>query len=291
MARFEYHEPTSIAEAVQLAGHFGAESRFLAGGTDLILQLRRGHLSPRHLIALRRTPGLADLQQNGHVVLGPCVTHRSLAGAAGLRGELGALAEAASAIGGPQVRNVGTVGGNIVSASPAADLLPPLLALDASLSLISTAGERELPVERFLAGRGRTARRAEELLLRVTLPPLPPRSASAFLKAGWRKAMEVSVVCVAVRLTLDETLDRCREARIALGAVADQTVRAPAAERWLEDHPIESGSFGRAAQLALEAVDPISDPSASARFRRHLVVALVSRALGRCLDRVRGGTR
>ncbi len=287
MARFEYHEPASIAEAVQLATRFGAQGRFLAGGTDLVLQIQRGQLAPRHVIGLRGTPGLAGLEVNGRVVLGACVTHREVARVPGLGGGLAALSEAAAAIGGPQVRNVGTVGGNLVNASPAADLAPALLALDASVTLAGAAGARELPLERFLTGPGRTARRPEELLLRVTVPLPTPRSASAFLKAGWRKAMEVSVVSVAARLALDEALDRCVEARIALGAVAERTVRAHAAERALEGQPIEAASLRRAAELALEACDPVSDANASARFRRHLIVALVSRALARCLDRVR----
>jgi len=290
MTRFEYHEPTSVAEAVEMAARFGAEGRFLAGGTDLVLQIHRGVLAPCHVVGLHRVPGLAAIEANGRVVLGACVTYRAVERAPALTGPLRALADAAAVVGGPQVRNVATIGGNLVSASPTADLVPALLALDASVTLLGAGGERELPLERFLAGPGRTARRPEELLLRATVPPLPPRSAATFLKAGRRKAMEVSLACVAARLTLDAALERCLEARIALGAVADRTIRAPAAERSLEGQPVSGGPLARAAELALEACDPVTDPRASARFRRHLVVTMVSQALLRCIDRVRQTT-
>lgn len=290
MARFEYHEPTSIAEAVETAARFGAEGRFLAGGTDLILQIERGLLRPRHVISLRRTPGLTGLEVSDRVVVGACVTHREIARAGRLTGPFRALAEAAAAIGGPQVRNVATVGGNVVSASPAADLVPPLVALDAWVTLVGVAGERELPLERLISRPGGSGRRPEELLLRVAVPPPPPNSATAFLKAGRRRAMEVSIVSVASRLTLDAAREHCLEARIALGSVADRTIRAHAAERVLAGQPVGPREIARTAELALEACEPLNDARASAQFRRHLVVTMVSRALARCLDRVRGAT-
>jgi carbon-monoxide dehydrogenase medium subunit len=287
MVRFEYHEPTSIAEAVELAARFGAEGRFLAGGTDLILQIQNGHLAPRHLIGLQRTPGLASLAVNGEVRLGGLVTHRTLATSPALTGALRIVAEAAAAIGGPQVRNVGTLGGNLVSASPTADLVPPLIALDASVELLSAAGERGLPLERFVSRPGRAELGPGELLLRATAPPLPSHSAAAFLKAGRRKALDAAIVSVAVRLTLDASLERCLEVRIVLGGVAERVIRARAAERALDGQAIGAGPFARAAELAAESCDPVTDVRASARFRRHLVSTLVSRALARSYDRVK----
>ena len=285
--RFEYHQPRSLAEAVELAVRFGAEGRFLAGGTDLIVQIERGRLAPRHVIALGRVPGLADIEVNGRITLGAGVTHRAIEKTASFAGPLGCLIEGAEVIGGHQVRNVGTVGGNLVNASPAADLNPCLLALDGAVTLLGPGGERELPVEDFLLGPNQTARRPEELLTRVRLPGLPPRSATAFLKAGRRRAMEISVVCVAARLTLDASGERCLEARIALGAVAPTSVRTRAAERLLEGQPATAEVFRRAGLAAREACAPIDDVRASAGFRRHLVSVLVRRALERCADRAR----
>lgn len=287
MSRFEYHQPESVPDAVALAARFGAEASFLAGGTDLIVQIERGRIAPRHVVGLHRVPGLTGIEANGRITLGARVTHRSIERAPELAGGLRCLVEGAEVIGGHQVRNVATVGGNLVNASPAADLVPCLLALDGAVTLVGPGGERELPVERFLVGPNRTARRPDELLTRVSLPALPARAATAFLKAGRRRAMEISVVCVAARLTLDPSLERCLEARIALGAVAPTAVRAHQAERALEGQPVGGEAFRRAAEAAQQACRPIDDVRASAAFRQHLVGVLVRRALDRCVERAR----
>jgi carbon-monoxide dehydrogenase medium subunit len=287
VSRFEYHQPESLPDAVSLAARFGAEASFLAGGTDLIVQIERGRIAPRHVIGLHRVPGLADIEVNGRITIGARVTHRAIEGTAELAGALRCLIEGAEVIGGHQVRNVATVGGNLVNGSPAADLVPCLLALDGAVTLVGPEGERELPVERFLLGPNRTARRPDELLTRVSLPAPPPGAATAFLKAGRRRAMEISVVCVAARLTLDARRERCLEARVALGAVAPTAVRAHEAERALEGQPVGEEAFRRAAEAAQRACRPIDDVRASAAFRRHLVGVLVRRALDRCVERAR----
>lgn len=290
MSRFEYHQPESLSDSVALAARFGEEASFLAGGTDLMVQIERGRVAPRHVVGLHRVPGLAGIEANGRIALGARVTHRAIERAPALGGALRCLIEGAEVIGGHQVRNVATVGGNLANASPAADLVPCLLALDGMVRLVGPGGERELPIERFLLGPNRTARRPDELLTLVSLPALPAHSSSAFLKAGRRRAMEISVVCVAARLTLDASGERCLEARIALGAVAPTTVRAREAERALEGRPVGGEAFARAAAAAQEACRPIDDVRASAAFRRHLVGVLVRRALDRCVERARRAT-
>jgi aerobic carbon-monoxide dehydrogenase medium subunit len=285
VSRFEYHEPAGVPEAVAMAARFGAEASFLAGGTDLIVQIERGRIAPRHVVGLQRVPGLARIEVNGKVTLGARVTHRAIERTPELAGALRCLIEGAEVIGGHQVRNVATVGGNLANASPAADLVPCLLALDGVVTLVGPDGERDLPVERFLLGPNRTARRPEELLTRVTLPALPARAATAFLKAGRRRAMEISVVCVAARLTLDASRERCLEARVALGAVAPTAVRVHEAERALEGQPVGAEAFRRASEAAQRACRPIDDVRASATFRQHLVGVLVRRALDRCVER------
>jgi carbon-monoxide dehydrogenase medium subunit len=287
VSRFDYHQPESLADAVDLAARFGGEASFLAGGTDLIVQIERGRVAPRHVIGLGRVPGLAGIEVNGRITLGARVTHRAIEQTPALAGPLRCLVEGAEVIGGHQVRNVATIGGNLVNASPAADLVPCLLALDGVVTLVGPGGEREVPIERFLLGPNRTARRPDELVTRVDLPALPPRAATAFLKAGRRRAMEISVVCVAARLDLDATLERCLEARVVLGAVAPTAVRAHAAERLLEGQPVGGEAFRRAAEAAQEACCPIDDVRASAGFRQHLVGVLVRRALDRCVERAR----
>jgi carbon-monoxide dehydrogenase medium subunit len=285
---WDYHEPGSVGEAVELGARFGADGRFLAGGTDLLVQMRRGHVAPRHLVSLHRVPGLDAIETNGTIALGALVTHRRLERAPALRGPLAALAESAAVVGGHQIRNVATVGGNVVNASPAADVVPVLLALDAALSLLGPDGGRALPLETFLSAPGVTARRPHELLTRVSVPALPPHSATAFLKAGRRRAMEISLVCVAVRLTLDAGGERCLAARIALGAVGPTTLRARAAERSLEGRPLTEAAMAEAGRTAAAECRPISDVRASARYRALLVATLVPRALARCRRRLHG---
>jgi carbon-monoxide dehydrogenase medium subunit len=284
---FDYHEPTSLREAVELGARFGTDGRFLAGGTDLLVQMRRGELAPRHLVSLHRVPGLDAMELGGALTLGALVTHRQLERAPGLRGALEALREGAEVVGGHQIRNVATVGGNIVNASPAADVVPVLLALDATVTCVGPAGERTLPLDGFASAPGVTARQPDELLTRVRMPALPPGSGTAFLKAGRRRAMEISLVCVAVRLTLDAGCERCLEARIALGAVAPTTRRARAAELGLQGRPLSDAVLAEAGRAAAAECQPITDVRASARYRALLVATLVPRALARCRERIR----
>ncbi len=287
---FEFHEPTSVAEAVALAARFGQSARFLAGGTDLMVQIRRGRVAPRHVVSLHRVPGLDALDVNGQVRLGSLVTHRRLERSPHFQGRLRALVEGAEVVGGHQIRNVGTVGGNVANASPAADVVPVLLALDAAVTCVGPDGPRTVPLDDFLLGPGLTARRADELLTAVTFPFPPPRSGTAFLKAGRRRAMEISLACVAVRLTLAADGERCADVRIALGAVGPRALRARAAERLLEAQPLTEDQLRRAGQAAAAECQPITDVRASAAYRRLLVETLVSRALERALARSREAT-
>jgi carbon-monoxide dehydrogenase medium subunit len=189
------------------------------------------------------------------------------------------------------VRNVATVGGNVVNASPAADVVPVLLALDAAVICVCADGERTVRLEEFLVGPGETTRRPGELVTAVRFAMPSERSATAFLKAGRRRAMEISVVCVAARLTLDATGERCEEARIALGAVAAKTWRAREAERVLEGRAVTQAALREAGRAAAAECRPISDVRASARYRRLLVETLVPRALARCIARIPGHAR
>jgi carbon-monoxide dehydrogenase medium subunit len=195
------------------------------------------------------------------------------------------LSEAARVIGGHQVRNVATIGGNIVNASPAADLVAPLLALDATLTLRDAENVRGEPLEAFLKGAGLTSRRPGELLTEIAFAAPAFGSASVFLKAGRRKAMEISVVCVAACLTLTNGI--CSDARIALGAVGPRTLRARAAEAFVEGREAKSEVFQEAGRLAALAGSPRSDVRASAEYRRSLTETLVERALAECAYRAR----
>ena len=283
---FAVHQPESVADAVRLAAGFGPDARFLAGGTDLVIQINRKRCAPSHLIALHRIAGLSGIEIDGaEIRLGAMATHKTIERLAADLPPLLALSEAARVIGGHQVRNVGTIGGNVANASPAADLLPALLALDAGVVLHGTSGARQMELAQFLRGPGKTDRHDDEMLLRVVLPRPSAATASAFIKAGRRRAMEISVVCVAALLELDAA-GQCRTARIALGAVAPTAIRATQAEQALHGQPPGEAVLREAGRLAAAACAPIDDVRASATYRRMLVEALVPRALRRCLEQI-----
>lgn len=279
---FAFHQPDSLAGAIGLARQHGDAARFIAGGTDLVIQMRRGRSAPRHLISLAGL-GLDGIRaEDGGFAIGATTTHDEVVLHPGFQNRLRALAEASAVIGGRQIRNVATVGGNIVNASPAADLVPVLLALDATVELAGSGGTRRLPLDGFLLDRGRTARRDDEVLTTVRFADPGPASATAFLKGGRRKAMEISVVCVAACLADPRAGGGYATARIAVGAAAARTFRATAAETLVAG----GGGFAEAGRLAAAAAAPIDDVRASARYRRLLVAALVERALTRCRERL-----
>ena len=282
----EYFEPRSVAEAAALAARYGSSASFLAGGTDLVIQMRRGLRHPSQLIDLQHIAGLDAIEvAAGRIRLGALTRHRSIERHASFRTSLRALIESAEVIGGFQVRNVGTVGGNLCNASPAADLSPILLALDAEVHLAGTGGARTLALADFLQGPGRTRRAVDEVLTAVTCAVPPPRSATAFIKMGRRSAMEISLVSVAALVTLDAA-GRCQDARIAIGAAAPQAMRMPAAEDMLRNQVLSNEALAEAGRVAAAGCAPLSDVRASAAYRRHLVKVLVPRAIRRCLERV-----
>jgi carbon-monoxide dehydrogenase medium subunit len=286
MQRFAYHDPGSLEAAVALLTRLGPTARPLAGGTALLVDMNAGHASASDLVSLTGVPGLDRITADGAgwrlgamTLLSDVETFAPFQ-----QGAYQGLAAATRVLGGRQIRNMGTVGGNICHASPGADLVPPLLCLDARLRLVGPAGERELPLDGFLIGPGRTALQPGELLTGVVLPPVPPRSSAAFSKVMRRKAMDCSIVAVAARVTLaaDGT---CAEASVAIGAAAPvpflvHDVDEPLRGRALADDPL-----AEAATRAVEMSSPISDVRASAGYRRLLVRGLVERALREAWER------
>jgi carbon-monoxide dehydrogenase medium subunit len=282
----QFHAAASLEDALERLDQLGSEARVLAGGTDVMMQLQRNEIRARELVHIGGIPGLNDLavEERG-MTFGAMVTHEDTWRHPMAAGHA-SLGEAARQVGGWQTQALGTVVGNVVNASPAADLLPGLLVHDAVLHLARRGSERTVPIGEFILGRRTTARAAEELVIKITTGPVPPGSAEAFVKVGRRRAMEVSVVAVAARLTTDPSSGKITDARIAVGAASAVPYRAVDAERLLVGvHPSDQ-AFREAGHAALEGADPIDDVRASRRYRLTVLPRAVAHALARSGERI-----
>ena len=267
----------------QLMGILAANpnARLVAGATDFIPFVRAGKWQPRLAIDIT---GINELRfcrlVNGWIELGPLVTHAEMAASPLLRSHAAALAEAAASVADPSIRGRATLGGNICTASPAADTVPALLVLDTELVLANAYGTRRLALVDFLKGPGRTSLASGEALVAVRFPL--PGAGTRFLKLGRRQAMAISVVNAAALVrTADGTV---LEGRLALGAVAPTVVRCRPAERCLVNAPVQNpilaaAAFAAAAHRVTETISPIDDVRASGRYRQVVAVELARRAL------------
>ncbi len=274
-----YQAPTSVDETLRLLAEHGPEARIIAGGTDLLVELRRGVRQDLVLIDVTRMGHLDQvrLDEEGLIHIGPTVTHNQAAASAILAGRGFPLALACWQIGTPQLRNRATVTGNLVTASPANDTITALWALDARLTLRSVRGERILSFADFYQGVRRTALASDEMVTDIAFPSLAPNQRGVFVKLGLRRMHAIALVNAAVVLTFDgETVT---QARITLGSVAPTILRAPEAERALVGGSLSEERIAQAASLAAQAATPITDVRAGADYRREEVRVSVRRAL------------
>ncbi len=276
-----FFTPQTWEDALALRERFDKDAVVLAGGTDVMVQINHGTISPKHIISLSRMPSWGSYELSGSVTFSAGTTFRRIEQEAGLLPLHTALVRAASLVGGVQVRNVATIGGNLCNASPAADSAPPLLAMDAEIVLYGSGGRRTLSIDSFFNGPGSTAINDHELLHSIRIPEMPGRTATDFLKYGRRSAMEITIASVAARLTYGEE-DICQTARIALGAVAPTPLRVLEAEKILEGQKLTTKILDSAAEIVRRSISPISDVRASAEYRREICGILVKRALDRC---------
>jgi CO/xanthine dehydrogenase FAD-binding subunit len=285
MRRFDYLAPRSLAEALEMmSDRPGAVP--LAGGTDLLVQMREGHRSIETLLSLRRVPEVQGWAHNGALAFGSAVTVGQIAADPQIREDWTALSMGAGLIGSVQIRNVATVGGNVCNAAPSADTAPPLLVLGAQAVIAGARGERTVPLEAFFLGPGQTVLRPGELLKEIVVPRPPQRTGSFYVRHTPRVRMDLAVAGVAAAVTL-ESDGTIAAARLALGAVAPVPMRANAAEALLSGHAATDELMREAGAAAAQEARPIDDLRASAEYRRHLVDVLTRRALGGALTRAR----
>jgi len=295
----EYISASSIDEVVRILAELGERARIVAGATDLMLELERG-LRPRveTLVDISRIPDLdrITLDEGDVLHLGPLVTHNHCAASELLRERAYPLARAAWEVGAPQIRNRGTVAGNLITASPANDTITPLMALGAWVVLRSWSEgrgewrERKVPLDEFYTGVRKTIMQADEMLVDIAFPAMKENQHGAFMKLALRRAQAISVVNVAFVLTLDplassgQALVRVKSAAITLGAVAPTIIHAPEAESFLAGKELTEEIIVSAAELAAKAARPIDDMRGSAAYRREMVRVLTLRGLRTIAD-------
>ena len=281
LPKFEHHTPTTLAAALDLLARWGGQAKILAGGTDIFPAMKKRELTPGHLISLKGIAGLKEISADDREIrIGALATLGELERSELVGKQLPILLQALQVMASPQIRTLGTIGGNICNAVPSADTIPPLLALQASVTLRGASSDRTVPLEDFFTGPKASVLRADEILTEIVIPRPPAHSGGVYIKLMRRNAMELALVGVAVQLQLDASFTICEGARIALGAVAPTPLRAPGAEALLVGRKIDAALAGEAAQAAAKVCRPrVGSIRASVEYRRSMVEVLTKRAI------------
>ena len=277
---FAVFEPATLPEALGVLATEGDASAALAGGTDLLLRIRRGARKYRSVVNIKSVPGLTGVTWDARrgLTMGALTTFRTIEQDEHVRQHYHALVEAARVVAGVQLRNLATVGGNIGNASPSADSVPPLVALGATIEIASATGLRVVPIEECISGPGRTVLTPGEIFTTISVPAPAARSGNAFSRFSPRSAMDIGIASVAASVTLDSD-GRCLDCRISLGAVSPTPLRAATAESALRGARITPAVAESSGELAAAAAAPISDIRGTAAYRRAIVRTLTSRVV------------
>ncbi len=280
----KYYTVTSIEETLQILAEHKGTARVVAGATDLILEIERGIRKGIEVVVdVTRIPGLniIEMDEAGWIHLGALVTHNDCVGSEILRAYAHPLAQAAWEVGAPQIRNRGTVAGNLITASPANDTITPLVAMGARVTLRSLNCERVVPLEEFYTGVRGTVMEQDEMLVDIAFRALKQNQRGTFIKLALRRAQAISVVNAAVLLTFsqDPTNMLIEDPAITLGAVAPTIIHARRAELYLQKRQLNDATIAQAADLAMGDAHPIDDLRSSAAYRREMVRVCVSRSL------------
>lgn len=285
---FQYLRPDSVRKACELKAKYGQAAQFWAGGTDLLLEWRRGAIDLEYCIDLSALEDLRTIQvDDRRVRIGALATIASIHSHRELDNVFAVLGEVAAQFATPLIRNTATLGGNLCHAVPSADFAPPLMALNAEACLLGPDGERRMPVESFFIGVKETALRPDEMLIEIRIPQPSPRTGCAFERMA-RSSVDIALANAAVRISADR-LGTIRQARVVLGAVAPVPFRAKGAEEYLLGKAVsELGQEGQArvGHLAASETAPITDVRTTAAYRGYVSEVLVRRALHRSLRRL-----
>lgn len=287
--KIEYHCPTELEQALKLLSELKEECTVIAGGTDLVPALRTGRISlPEgfHIIDISAIQELDYIiTDDGMVRIGAITRVSDIGESPVVKEDVPILADAASQLGSLQVRNLGTIGGNLCNASPAADTAPPLLALDAKVNVMGISGQRLVPLAEFFTGPGETILALGEVLAEVQIP-ITEAAGSCFIKLGRRNAFTLSIVSVATLVKVKDGI--FVDVRIALGAVAPTPIRASQAEEYLIGKETSEQVIDKGAKVVASEVKPISDVRASAEYRRDMSYILTKRAINLSVQRAGG---
>ena len=292
MPHFSYHRPATLGEALALLEEYGQSARILAGGTDLIERMRAGIQKAEHLVSLGRVEGLdaVGFDAARGLSIGASARVSDVGRSEAVRVHYPTLALACDVMATPQICNMATVVGNIVNGSPAADTAPPLLAHDGRMVLVSSAGEREVPLAAFFQGPGRVDRKPDEIARELLVPAPAPGTGTGFQRISARSKIDIAAVLVStlVVLAADGTVTT---ARIVLGAVAPTPLRCTEAEALLQGAEPTPELIEQAAEICKQTARPIEDTRASAEWRKAMVGVLSQRAIEEAVRNARGATQ
>ena len=286
MMDYDYKKPTSMKEVFGLLKEYGPKAILIAGGTDVMINIRNRELSPETLISLRGLNDLRYIRKDDGYHIGALTTHRMLEQSDMVKVELSALHDAASQVGSVQIRNVATVGGNICNAAPSADTAGPLLALDATVVLEGPEGRRTVPIADFFTGPSTTVRKGDEVLVEFHIPEDPGHFGSAYWKHSRRRAMDLPLLGIAVGISLSES-EEISNARIGLTVAAPVPIRALKAEEFLKGKRLEAEVLAEAGRIASSEASPRDSLRSKAWYRREMIEVFVPRMARLAAERIR----
>jgi CO/xanthine dehydrogenase FAD-binding subunit len=285
LKHFEYFEPTNVEETLSLLNQWKGDAKIIAGGTDLIPLMRDRLVTPKRVIDINKLSELEFIKDTDEgIEIGALTRLRAIEISPLVRERIPLLAEAAEQVASIQVRNVATIAGNLVNASPAADMAPSLLVHEARVRTRRTGGKREIALSKFFAGVKETVLENDELVTNIFVPKMLPHTGGAFLKVGKRSALIISTASAASSITLNHGKNSIR---VALGSVAPTPVRAREVESFLESHEITENTIKEASDLVPNDISPITDHRSTAEYRKQVSKVLTKRTLTKAFEMAR----